>query len=189
MCAAKRSTTRLDPSGSPLGRNFFEREAEDVALDLIGCYLVRKRGRSLIKRRITEAEAYVGPQDLACHAARGRTLRTEPMFGPAGTLYVYLVYGMHWMLNVVTGPVNYPAAVLIRSVDTISGPGRLTRKLGITGALNNLVATTQNGIWFAKDARLGPVQVMRSARVGVEYAGPVWSIKPYRFVAIAKGST
>jgi DNA-3-methyladenine glycosylase len=88
----------------PLGRSFFEREAEAVARDLIGCYLVRKRGRKLIKRRITETEAYVGPHDLACHAARGRTLRTEPMFEPAGTLYVYLVYGMHWMLNVVTGP-------------------------------------------------------------------------------------
>jgi DNA-3-methyladenine glycosylase len=110
------------------------------------------------------------------------------MFGPAGTLYVYLVYGMHWMLNVVTGPVNYPAAVLIRSVDTIIGPGRLTRTLGITGALNNLVATAQNGVWFVKDARLAPVKVMRSARIGVQYAGPIWSIRPYRFVAVAKGS-
>ena len=77
----------------PLGRSFFERGAEAVARDLIGCYLVRKRGQKLIKRRITETEAYIGPHDLACHAARGRTLRTEPMFGPGGTLYVYLVYG------------------------------------------------------------------------------------------------
>ena len=91
------------------------------------------------------------------------------------------------MLNVVTGPVNYPAAVLIRSVDTITGPGRLTRVLGITGALNNRVATAQNGIWLVKDARRESIQVMRTKRIGVEYAGPIWSIKPYRFVSIAKG--
>ena len=170
----------------PLGGSFFERGAETVARDLIGCYLVRKRGQKLFKHRITETEAYTGPHDLACHAARGRTMRTEPMFGPAGTLYVYLVYGMHWMLNVVTGPVNHPAAVLIRSVDTITGPGRLTRALGITGALNNRVATAQNGIWFVKDARRESIQVMRTKRIGIEYAGPIWSIKPYRFVSISR---
>jgi DNA-3-methyladenine glycosylase len=178
----------LDPSEKPLGRNFFERNAEAVARDLIGCYLVRRRSRRVVKLRITETEAYVGPHDLACHAARGRTSRTEPMFGHAGTLYVYLVYGMHWMLNVVTGPVNYPAAVLIRSVDTITGPGRLTRALGITRALNNRAATSQNGLWFIKAARFETLKVVRNARIGVDYAGPVWSIKPYRFSLMEKDS-
>jgi DNA-3-methyladenine glycosylase len=172
-----------------LGRSFFERRAEIVARDLIGCYLVRKLGRKLIKRRIMETEAYVGPHDLACHAARGRTSRTEPMFGPAGTLYVYLIYGVHWMLNVVTGPVNHPAAVLIRSVDTITGPGRLTKALRITNAQNNLVATAQNGIWFVKDAHLRPLHIVRTKRIGVEYAGPIWASKPYRFVSIANRHT
>jgi DNA-3-methyladenine glycosylase len=110
------------------------------------------------------------------------------MFEPAGTLYVYLVYGMHWMLNVVTGPINYPAAVLIRSIDTITGPGRLTKALGITGALNNHVANAQTGIWFIKNPDPAPAQVIRSARIGVAYAGPIWSVKPYRFVAPAKAS-
>jgi DNA-3-methyladenine glycosylase len=173
----------------PLGGSFFERGAETVARDLIGCYLVRKRGQKLFKHRITETEAYTGPHDLACHAARGRTMRTEPMFGPAGTLYVYLVYGMHWMLNVVTEPINYPAAVLIRSVDTITGPGRLTKTLGITGALNNRAAAVRNGIWFVKDDHLDPLQVVRTKRIGVEYAGPIWSPKPYRFISIAHRHT
>jgi DNA-3-methyladenine glycosylase len=174
----------LDPSHKPLGRSFFNREAEDVARELIGCFLVRKLGRRVVKSRITETEAYVGPHDLACHAARGRTMRTEPMFSRAGTLYVYLVYGLHWMLNVVTGPTGYPAAVLIRSVDTISGPGRLSGALGVRGALNGLMASERNGLWFIKDDRLAPLGVACTPRIGVEYAGPIWSVKPYRFVSI-----
>ena len=98
----------LDPSEKSLGTSFFDRTAEEVARDLIGCYLVRKRRRKVVRSRIIETEAYVGPHDLACHASRGRTMRTETMFGAAGTLYVYLVYGLHWMLNVVTGPIGYP---------------------------------------------------------------------------------
>ena len=150
--------TRTHCLDKPLRPCFFERDAEVVASDLIGCHLVRKRGRKVLKHRITETEAYIGPHDLACHASRGRTIRTEPMFGPAGTLYIYLIYGLHWMLNVVTGPVDYPAAVLIRSVDTITGPGRLTRALRITAALNNHVATNQENLWFVEDASRDPAQ-------------------------------
>jgi DNA-3-methyladenine glycosylase len=101
-----------------LEESFFDRSAEDVAHDLIGCRLhwrLSHQSESLI---ITETEAYIGPHDLASHAARGRTKRNEAMFGAAGTFYVYFVYGMHWMLNVVTGPVGFPAAVLIRGVET-----------------------------------------------------------------------
>jgi DNA-3-methyladenine glycosylase len=173
----------LDPSEKPLGRKFFDRNAEAVARDLIGCYLVRKRGRKLLKSRISETEAYVGPHDLACHASRGRTLRTEAMFGPAGTLYVYLVYGLHWMINVVTGPVDFPAAVLIRGVDSIVGPGRLSKALGVTGALNGHPASERSGLWFAKDHRLAPLPILSTPRIGVGYAGPIWSNKKYRFVA------
>jgi DNA-3-methyladenine glycosylase len=84
------------------------------------------------------------------------------------------------MLNVVTGPVNYPVAVLIRGVEGIVGPARLTKSLGITGHLNGRVANEQTGLWFGEGIR--PTHVTRSARIGVEYAGPVWSSKPYRFL-------
>jgi DNA-3-methyladenine glycosylase len=125
----------LDPLQIALGRKFFERDADQVAKELIGCYLVRKRDGKMLGSRIAETEAYVGPQDLACHASRGRTLRTEVMFGPAGTLYIYLVYGLYWMINVVTDPVGFPAAVLIRSTDTIKGPGRLSQSAWRVGRL------------------------------------------------------
>ena len=131
---------------------------------------------------ITETEAYIGPHDLASHAARGRTKRNEPLFGPPGTFYVYLVYGLHWMLNVVTGAVDYPAGVLLRSLEGIEGPGRITKTLGITGRLNGKAASEQTGVWFSEGVRPTRKRVVRSARIGVDYAGPVWSAKPYRFV-------
>jgi DNA-3-methyladenine glycosylase len=162
-----------------LGSTFFDRSAEEVAHDLIGCRLNWRGGDRSDSRIITETEAYIGPDDLASHAARGRTERNAPMFGPPGTFYVYFVYGMHWMLNVVTGPIGHPAAVLIRSVQGLSGPGRLTKALGITKKLNGQLASEETGVWF-NQGKL-PRQVIRSTRIGVEYAGPIWSQKPYRF--------
>jgi DNA-3-methyladenine glycosylase len=103
------------------------------------------------------------------------------MFGTPGTFYVYFIYGLHWMLNVVTGPVDYPAAVLIRSVEGIVGPARLTKAIGITGYLNRKVASEATGIWFSEGVRPPRKQIMRSPRIGVTYAGAVWSSKPYRF--------
>ena len=160
---------------------FFNRDALMVARELLGCALVVRRGGSLQKSMITETEAYVGPHDLASHAARGRTERTEVMFGPPGTLYVYFVYGIHWMLNVVTGPPGYPAAVLIRGVAEITGPGRLTKALRIDGRFNGLAAEKQTGLWFEERAGARAPRIARSARIGVAYAGPVWSQKEYRF--------
>jgi DNA-3-methyladenine glycosylase len=160
---------------------FFDRPAEKVAHDLIGCRLHCKNGEQSDSRIITETEAYVGPDDLASHAARGRTKRNDAMFGPPGTFYVYFVYGMHWMLNVVTGPVGYPAAVLIRSVEGISGPGRLTKALRINGRLNGRVASEETGVWFSEAPIILERKVIRSPRIGVSYAGPTWSVKLYRF--------
>jgi DNA-3-methyladenine glycosylase len=164
-----------------LGPCFFDRAADKVAVDLIGCRLCWKHDGHSDSRIITETEAYLGPHDLASHAAKGRTKRTEIMFGEAGTLYVYFVYGMHWMLNVVTGPVGYPAAVLIRAVQGINGPARLTKAIGVTGSINGKQADEENGVWFSEETRPLRTKIIRSARIGVDYAGPVWAAKPHRF--------
>jgi DNA-3-methyladenine glycosylase len=162
-----------------LSAGFFDRTALKVARELIGCRLhVRDQIQSRI---ITETEAYVGPQDLASHASKGRTKRTEAMFGPPGSFYVYFVYGVHWMLNVVTGPGAYPSAVLIRSVEGIVGPARLTQALGINGDLNGKPANKETGVWFSEKPQPRRKQVIRSARIGVDFAAPIWSAKPYRF--------
>ena len=122
--------TRMKPSSRPLSRTFFDRPADRVARDLLGSRLVvRGADGRLTRHVVVETEAYLGAHDLACHAARGMTPRNAVMFGPAGVWYVYLCYGMHWMLNVVTGPRGVPAAVLIRGVgdhvghvDALVGP-------------------------------------------------------------------
>jgi DNA-3-methyladenine glycosylase len=172
-----RETAILEPA-------FFNRPAEIVARDLPGRTLVRRIGRRRVVRLlICETEAYLGPHDLACHAARGRTTRTEVMFAPAGTLYLYLIYGMHWMLNIVTGPAGYPAAVLIRSAGPVAGPGRLARALAITGTLNGRSAGREAGLWF--ECGVGPVRVLATPRVGVDYAGPRWSSRKLRFIVRA----
>lgn len=163
---------------------FFNRPADKVARDLLGKALRRRQGRSLTTHIITETEAYIGPEDLASHAAGGRrTKRTEIMFGQAGTLYVYFVYGMHWMLNVVTGEVGHPAAVLIRGVQGWEGPARLTKALNITGALNGTLARRGSGLWFAEcGSPPAGGAILRTARIGVDYAGPFWAAKKYRFL-------
>ena len=123
---------------------------------------------------------------LASFAERGfAATRLEDVAARAGvskgTLYLYLVYGMHWMLNVVTGPVDYPAAVLVRAVQGINGPARLTKAMGVTGSLNGKLADEDNSVWFSEGTRPLRNEIIRSARIGVDYAGPIWSIKPLRF--------
>ena len=162
-----------------LPQSFFNRSAVVVARELLGCYLVRKNERYLI----TEAEAYEGHDDLASHASRGRTVRTEIMFGHPGFIYIYLIYGMYWMLNIVTGEKGHPAAVLIRGVEGISGPGKLTKKLGITKSLNGKKLGKESGLWIEKGLRKIPAKnIEKTARIGVDHAGPVWAKKEWRFV-------
>lgn len=167
-------------------RPFYARDAATVARALLGATLRFRRptdGR-LLTARVVETEAYIGAQDLACHAAKGRTPRTEVMFGPAGHAYVYLIYGLYDMLNVVTGPDGDPQAVLIRAAEPVSGldvslrgPGVLTRALGITRALNGM-ELFGGPLSFAPGRP--PDQVAVTPRIGVDYAG-VWAAAPLRF--------
>lgn len=162
---------------------FFDRPADLVAADLVGHVLVRRTATGQLRGRVTEVEAYVGPHDLACHAAKGRTKRTEVMFGPAGHIYMYFVYGMHWMLNIVTGPAGYPAAVLIRGLDVVSGPARLTRAFELDGTLYGRIAQPESGLWFedgGRAARRGGV--ITTPRIGIAYAGEEWASAPLRFL-------
>lgn len=158
---------------------------------LLGKHLVRRgRGGRSDAWLITEVEAYDGESDLACHARVGRTARTEVMYQPGGVWYVYLCYGTHEMLNLVVGPRDWPAAVLIRGVDGISGPGRLTKALRIGRKLNGVRADRASGLWLEdRGVRVARAQIVATPRIGVDYAGPVWAKKPWRFMFVPRAST
>ena len=166
-------------------RSFFEQPTVTVARQLLGDVL-HVNGRLV---QISETEAYVGTEDRANHASRGRTKRTEPLFGPAGVTYAYLVYGMHWCLNIVTEEVNFPAAVLIRAVIPIdpkddpkrtNGPGKLSRWLGIDGSFNSIDSATSSNVWVETEPNKPELIIRTGPRIGVAYAGD-WAKKPWRF--------
>ena len=168
-----------------LNRKYFDRPTVEVARSLIGKYLVRENGRGRIAGKIIEVEAYVGPQDKACHASKGRTKRTEVLFGPPGMSYVYLIYGMYHLLNVVTEREEFPAAVLIRAIEIdgrlIDGPGRLCRALNIDLNLNRYDLSIGRSLWLEdRLVRVKPGDVGAYPRIGVDYAGE-WAKKPWRF--------
>jgi DNA-3-methyladenine glycosylase len=154
-----------------------------LARRLLGKYLVRATRRRPVAAMITEVEAYDGPGDRASHASRGRTPRNGVMFAPGGVWYVYLCYGVHEMLNLVTGPEDYPAAVLIRGVVGADGPGRVTKALGINRRFNGAACARESGLWIEdRGVRLPRSAIKAVARIGVAYAGPVWAKKPWRFI-------
>ena len=169
-----------------LPRSFFRRPATELARALIGKILVRPvRGKAL-RARVVETEAYLGPHDLASHASKGRTRRTEVLFGPAGRAYVYLIYGMYEMLNVVAGRVGEAQAVLIRAARPLngweadlSGPGRLTRAFQITRSEHGLDLTGDQ-LYFLDDPAY-QARVVSAKRVGIDYAGE-WKDAPLRFL-------
>jgi len=168
--------------GSPLPRSFFDRPADRVARDLLGAVLaVRGTGGRVTRHVIHETEAYLGAHDLACHGSKGMTKRNAVMFGPAGCWYVYLCYGMHWMLNVVTGAEGVPAAVLVRGAGAFTGPGRVTRGLGIDRGCDGRPAARATGMWLEAGRTVPGRLVARTPRIGVAYAGE-WAVKPLRFV-------
>ncbi len=158
------------------------RDTVALARWLLGKVLVRTTPTGRTERLICEVEAYDGERDLACHASKGRTKRTEVMYKPGGVWYVYLCYGLHEMLNLVTGPADYPAAILIRGVEHIIGPGRLTKRLEIHRGLNGLPAAPASGLHLEDSGFTVPKKLISiGPRVGVDYAGPVWAAKPWRF--------
>jgi DNA-3-methyladenine glycosylase len=165
-----------------LTHDYFARPALVVARELIGKFLVRRGDHGEVASLISETEAYIGPHDLACHASKGRTARTQVMFGPAGFWYVYLIYGIHWMLNVVTDTLDYPSAVLIRGAGEWDGPGKLTKGLAIDQRLNGQPASPDGGLWIEDRGYRPPrYRIRRTPRIGVEYSGD-WANKLYRFV-------
>ncbi|MDQ5978627.1 MAG: DNA-3-methyladenine glycosylase [Verrucomicrobiota bacterium] len=158
------------------------RNTVTLARWLLGKVLVRTRSGSREEQVITEVEAYHGESDLACHASKGRTARTEVMYRTGGCWYVYLCYGIHEMLNLVTGPADHPAAVLIRGLESVRGPGRLTKRLAIGRKLNGTLAEPASGLHLEDHGLVLARGTIKSGpRIGVDYAGPVWSAKPWRF--------
>ena len=187
----------------PLARDFYARETEDVARDLLGVWLVRRTADGLTGGPIVEVEAYGGPIDGASHARAGRTKRTEPMFGEVGHAYVYLVYGMHDCLNVVTYKSREAGAVLVRALEPrvgvdlmrarrggrtdpdtklASGPARLCQAMAVTRALDGHDLTGHDELWLAQPGEGWPAtDVSVGPRIGVDYAGPGWVERPWRF--------
>jgi DNA-3-methyladenine glycosylase len=183
-----------------LTRDFFDRPTLDVARDLLGKTLVRRLGGRTLSGMIVETEAYIGPEDLACHASKGKTARTATMFGPAGVAYVYMIYGFYFCLNAVTEAEGYPAAVLIRAVepleniavmrklrknpardiDIASGPGKLCMAMSIDKSLNGAELGGRE-LWV-EDRNLACGEVSASPRIGVDYAG-AYRDKPWRLFA------
>ncbi len=172
-------------SGLILPASFYARPTLRVARSLIGKYLVRETTAGLRAGRIIEVEAYVGFHDRASHASRGRTKRTEVMFGRPGLAYVYLIYGMHHCLNVVTERAEFPAAVLIRAVEDgaelIDGPGRVCRSFKIDRKFNRHDMTRGKALWIEdRGDRIRRTAIGTFPRIGVAYAG-AWAAKPWRF--------
>lgn len=182
---------------------FYDRDAVVVARDLLGMRLVRSLAGQRIAGTIVETEAYRGEDDLACHARAGRTLRTTVMYGPPGRAYIYFTYGMHWLLNCVTGAEGFPAAVLLRVIlptegleliarhragrpadQWCSGPAKLTQALAVDGHLNGCDLTLPGGeLWIEAGQPLPSDAVRMLPRVGINTVPEPWLSMPWRFVA------
>lgn len=166
--------------------NFFERKTLLVAKKLLGKYLVTKVNGKIVAAQITEVEAYHGPKDLGSHARRGQTPGNTPMFGKPGTAYMFFTYGMHWMLNMVTEAEGYPAAVLIRGVEGIAGPARVTKALKLDRRFNAKPLTKKTGLWVEdRGVVVKPSDILKTPRIGIPYAG-AYIQKPWRFVLSPK---
>ena len=165
-----------------LKKDYFSSPATILAPDLLGKIICRRTDNGVICSRITETECYYGEEDTACHAHKGKTERTKTMYESGGITYVYLCYGMHAMLNIVTGDENHPEAVLIRGISDAKGPGRTTTFLTITTKDNALPLSEESGIWIEDDGSKPP-KYDSLPRVGIEYASKDDRERKWRFVA------
>ena len=170
-------------------RSFYVRPTLKVVKELLGKYIVRRIGKREIAGKIIETEAYIGPKDKASHAYGGKiTLRNWVEYLEGGHLYVYLVYGMYWQLNIVTEEAGKPECVLIRALDLANGPGKVCRFLKLDKSFNgeDLTPSSRGGgrrIWLEnRGERTKPSQIMATKRIGIDYAGPYWSRRKWRFV-------
>jgi DNA-3-methyladenine glycosylase len=171
---------------NPLPREFYERDTTQVAQDLLGCLLVNRLPNEIRVGRIVETEAYLGSHDLAAHSSRGITPRTRIMYGPPGRAYVYLIYGIHHCMNVVTEPEGHGSAVLIRALEPVQGitastkgPGLLCKAMDITLRQNGQ-DLCEGDFFIASPDQPSAIRVIPCPRIGVAYAGE-WAHKPLRF--------
>lgn len=163
---------------------FFNRSSHRVARDLLGKFLCHRiNNTTIIDATITEVEVYDGFNDKASHAWQQKNpQRCRVMFGPAGYWYVYLCYGVHWMLNIVTREKDYPAAILIRGCNLVTGPGRLTKYFKINQHFNEKKAHPESGLWIEdRGLQIVKKEIIQTPRIGIDYAGPIWSQKPWRY--------
>lgn len=172
--------------GKKLPRSFYDRDTITVAYELLGKYLVHRLDGLERVGKIVEVEAYLGPHDLAAHSCRGITPRTKVMFGPPGFAYVYLIYGIHHCMNVVTEKQGQGAAVLLRALEPIQnitgktqGPGLLCRAMQINKTFNEHDLLSDN-FYIAEQAEATRIKIKKRPRIGVDYAG-VWAKKLLRF--------
>lgn len=158
---------------------FRSKDALFIAKDLLRKVLVRNfENGQILRSRIVETEAYLGSNDLASHASKGRTQRTEVMFAEGGLVYVYLIYEIHWLLNLVTGPKDHPEAVLIRGVENCIGPGRVGKLVKLDRSFYGENLELSDRIWIEDQTTKG--RIITSSRIGVDYAGDIWENKPWR---------
>ena len=163
-----------------LTKSFYIEDAETLAPRLLGKILVRRTPSGIIRAAITETECYKGTDDTACHASRGKTARTSVMFEEGGRAYVYLCYGMHNMLNIVTGAQGEPQAVLIRSLAKVQGPGRLTKAMDITRELNGEILYESDRLWLEDGESL---EYTQTPRIGIDYADKKDRERLWRYIA------
>ncbi len=163
-----------------LKKDFYQRDALEVAPALLGKQICRYSSSGNIKNYIiSEIEIYKGEDNLACHASKGRTQRTEIMYHKGGMIYMYLIYGIHWMFNIVTGEENNPQAILVRGINDIMGPGKVTKELDLDKSFYGVDLASSNKIWINNIS--SSIKIYKGKRIGIDYSGNYWKNKNWRF--------